>query len=137
MLTRFHLWLWNFLVGNNRWLQQLQTGFVSSSNSILDGLLDGDVFFRSHSWHILHPFNNFLNNVIMNVAYWIAQRVIISSNACGYPSCLLLLHIKTCHGMFVVCWHLCYKQEDQSMEWTTKGQAMALDKHSSVQRIHI
>ena len=31
--------------------------------------------------------------------------------------------------MFVVCWiltPLCFKQEDQSVEWMTKGQAMAL-----------
>ena len=26
-----------------------------------------------------------------------------SSNACGYLSCLLSLHVNTFHGMFVVC----------------------------------
>ena len=32
----------------------------------------------------------------------IAQHVINSSNACGYPSCLLSLHVNTFYGMFVV-----------------------------------
>ena len=27
---------------------------------------------------------------------------------------------------YVKLWHLCFKQEDQSIEWMTKGQAMAL-----------
>ena len=27
---------------------------------------------------------------------------------------------------YVKVWHLCFKQGDQSIEWITKGQAMAL-----------
>ena len=33
----------------------------------------------------------------------IAQRIINSSNACGYASCSLSLHVNTFHGLFVVC----------------------------------
>ena len=63
---------------------------------------------------------------------WIEYvRIINSSNTCGYSSCSLSLHINTSvHGMFVVqyveFWHLCFKQEDQFIEWMTKGQAMVL-----------
>ena len=46
------------------WLHQLQ-----SSNNVIDGSLDDDVFFRSRSWQALHPFTNFMNNVVMNAAY--------------------------------------------------------------------
>ena len=71
--------------------QALRAG---SSNSVLDGSLDGDV-----------SFTNFMNNVVMNTDHVlnVAQRIINSSNACGYPSCLLSLHVNTFHGMFVVC----------------------------------
>ena len=71
--------------------QALRAG---SSNSVLDGSLDGDVmpcilhklYEQCYEYHVLI----------------IAQRVINSSNACGYPSCLLSLHVNTFHGMFVV-----------------------------------
>ena len=47
------LWLYQVASGNTNcacaYLHQIQSGFVSSSNSILDSLLDGDVFFRSCS----------------------------------------------------------------------------------------
>ena len=66
--------------------QALRAG---SSNCVLDGSLDGDV-----------SFTNFMNEYhVLNVA----QCVINSSNSCGYPSCLLSLHVNTFHGMFVVC----------------------------------
>ena len=67
---------------------------AGSSNSVLDDSLDGDVSFTNfmteqccYEYHVLN----------------VAQRVINSSNACGYPSCLLSLHVNTFHGMFVVC----------------------------------
>ena len=101
---------------------------MSSRNRVLDGSLDGDLFFRSCSWQALHSFTNFLNNVVMNVAYWIVQCIINSFNAYSYPSCLLWLHVNTFYRMFVVFrfWHLCFKQEDHSIEWMIKGWAMVL-----------
>ena len=99
---------------------------MGSSNSVLDGSLNGDVFFKSHSWHALHPFTNFMNNVAMNIVYWIARCIFISFTTCSYPSCLLSLNVNTFHGMFLVClfWHLCFKQEDQLIEWMNKGQVV-------------
>ena len=113
-LQRFiSAWFWNILVANNRWLQvalivlvlsciKLHSGFVSSCYNVLDGFLDGDVFFRSRSWHALHPFTNYMNNIVMNVTYWVAQLIVNSSNTLGYPSCSLLSHVNTFHGKVAV-----------------------------------
>ena len=65
--------------------------FVSWSNSILDGSVDGDVNIGSHLWHALHSFTNFMNNVVINVANWIVQCIIQSSNKCSYPTRLFTL----------------------------------------------
>ena len=72
-------------------LHQLYSSFVRSSNSVLDGLLDGDVFFRNHS--CLHPLTNFIQQCYECRVLNIVQHVINSSNAYAYPSFLLLLHI--------------------------------------------
>ena len=73
--------------------QALRAG---SSTSVLDGSLDGDVTPCIHHklYEQCYEYHDILN---------IAQRVINSSNACGYPSCLLSLHVNTFHGMFVIC----------------------------------
>ena len=63
--------------------------------------------------------------------------VINSSNACSYPSCLFALHVTPSMEClwYVKFWNLCFKQEDHSIVWMTKGQATvygAMDKRSSV-----
>ena len=84
--------------------QALRAG---SSNCVLDGSLDGDV-----------SFTNFMNEYhVLNVA----QCVINSSNACGYPSCLLSLHVNTFHD----------RMDDQRTSYGAKG------KRSSEQGICI
>ena len=121
MLTRFHLWFWNILVINNRWLQialivlapsciNFQSGFVSSSNNVLDGSLDGDVFFRSNSSHTLHSFTNLISNVVISVTYWIAWHMhaaiqVVYSHYMLTPSLEHLWYVKFLTSLF--------KQEDQ------------------------
>ena len=62
MLARLHI-----LVVDNRWCQvalKLIIFWLVASTQLLFvrySLIDDDIFFRSHSWHVLHPFTNFTN----------------------------------------------------------------------------
>ena len=105
MLTRFPFWFWNILVVNKRWLQVALIVFVPSCINFSQALwaqviaylkawLMDYVFFRSRSWHALHPFTNFMNNVVIHkcLVLNVEQHVINNSNSCGYQGQVVYSH---------------------------------------------
>ena len=55
-----------------------------------------------YSLAVIYDMPSLTSSTIINVAFEIVQCVINSSYTGGHPSCLLLLHVNTFHGMFVM-----------------------------------
>ena len=95
------------LVVNDRWCQLA-----------LSGLKISCINFHYHLWAsqgLIYYERHVLNSAGALLPY-----------TCSYPSCLPSLNVNTVCGMYVKFWHLCLKQENQLIEWTTKGKAMVL-----------
>ena len=95
---------------------------------MLDGSLDGDVFFRNRSRHTLHPFTSLHEQCyeccILNIVQHILIVITHAPIQVVYSYYMLTPSME---GLwYVKFWHLCFKLEDQLIEWMTKGQAMAL-----------
>ena len=71
----------------------------------------------------------------MNIVYWIVWAHYLYFLHMRIRLTKLFTVITCCHLVWNVCawyvkfWHLCLKQEDQLIEWMTKGQAMVLNMH--------
>ena len=90
MVARFHLWLQNILVVNNRWCQYSIKIILWLYSGI--SVLDDAVFFSSCSWHALYPFTKFTDQQSLVPALLILTHAAIQ-----------VVYINTFCGMFVVC----------------------------------
>ena len=141
MLTRFHLWFWNIIVVNNRWLQVALLVLVPCCINFIKALWVQVIAYLMGCLKVMHSLEVVYDMLCipsltswtmllwMSSSYWIlpgalsmvltyAAIQVVYTHYMLAPSMECLWYVKFCY--------LCFKQEDQSIEWTTKGQAMVV-----------